>query len=1097
MIVLNHFLVKHCQSKQTKVMKKIFLTLLTIILISIGSYAQLTGIKTVPGSYPTLAAAISALNTHGVGNGGVTFNIAPGHTETFGSLNAGLITASGSLSSPIIFKKANTGNNPAISGFPTAPGTTDYVIALQGTDYITFDGIDIMDPTGAVEWGYAVLKSSGTNGSQYVTIKNCNISLNQTNTNTCGIYSGNATPSAPTVELTVTASSGTNSNNKFFNNNFISSYSGINIRGFVNDAAPYSFFDQNAEIGKDGANTFSGFGGGTVSAYGINASAQNNITIANNTFTGTINNTNASAYVINLTNMNNASCNIYNNHINLIYNGFGHFYGVYHTSTAIGTTNISNIYNNTISNCAAPNATSNSWNGFWIQGGRTTSFYENSVINNVFGSSATPATGTINYIYLDCGQSGTYPGIFNIHNNVVSDNSRIQITPGPGSGYYLYVLGSGLGTINVYNNTIDNQTAGSTGNQFGLYIRHWGSVNIHNNTIRNILNSRGGNVYGIYNYYGVGECRYFNNKITNLNGLGANSKVYGIYHLDGPNTFYFNNFISGLYTPAASNEMAIAGMYLAAGAYVGAWFNTIYLNASSSSADFGSAGIFAASAPVVDLRNNIIDNYSTPGGSGAYTVALRYASPVTATNYAQVSNNNNFYAGTPGPNNLIFYDGQNMDQILETFQARVAPRDGASVSENPPFINVTVPPYDLHLSSTVQTLCGDGGTPVTSPIAVSDDIDGNPRSLNWPDIGADEFISLPNPSISGPSSVCEGSAGQTYLTQAGYSGYSWLVSTGGIITAGGTSTDNMVVVNWTIPGAQTVSVNYNNAAGVPAPAPAVKSVLVNAILPASVTIIASANPVCEGTLVTYTANAANGGTAPSYQWQLNGINAGTNSTAFSAFPSNGDNVRCILTSNLACVSHNPDTSNTIAMTVNPSLPVSVSISADQNPVPAGTTATFTATGMNGGTAPTFQWRVNGAYTGANSPYYTYVPLNSDLVTCLFTSSETCSSGNPAISNSIMVTVITDTGDPPQGSDHPIFSISPNPSDGLFILKQTVEIPIGKLKIEIFSIQGQRVFSETLAKYDQHKIDLNMVHPGLYFVHLESEIGTWTLKLLIR
>ena len=44
---------------------------------------------------------------------------------------------------------------------------------------------------------------------------------------------------------------------------------------------------------------------------------------------------------------------------------------------------------------------------------------------------------------------------------------------------------------------------------------------------------------------------------------------------------------------------------------------------------------------------------------------------------------------------------------------------------------------------------------------------------------------LPNPTISGPSPVCVGSTGNIYLTQAGMSGYTWTVSSGGIITSGG------------------------------------------------------------------------------------------------------------------------------------------------------------------------------------------------------------------------------------------------------------------------------------------------------------------------
>ena len=51
--------------------------------------AQLTGSKTIPGDYATVAAAITALNAQGVGAGGVTVNVAAGYTETFASPTAG------------------------------------------------------------------------------------------------------------------------------------------------------------------------------------------------------------------------------------------------------------------------------------------------------------------------------------------------------------------------------------------------------------------------------------------------------------------------------------------------------------------------------------------------------------------------------------------------------------------------------------------------------------------------------------------------------------------------------------------------------------------------------------------------------------------------------------------------------------------------------------------------------------------------------------------------------------------------------------------------------------------------------------------------
>jgi hypothetical protein len=57
-----------------------------------------------------------------------------------------------------------------------------------------------------------------------------------------------------------------------------------------------------------------------------------------------------------------------------------------------------------------------------------------------------------------------------------------------------------------------------------------------------------------------------------------------------------------------------------------------------------------------------------------------------------------------------------------------------------------------------------------------------------------------------------------------------------------------------------------------------------------------------------------------YQWKVNGNNAGTNSPNFSYIPQTGDSIRCLMTSNLACVSNNPASSNKIVMTAS-SVPV--------------------------------------------------------------------------------------------------------------------------------------------------------------------------------
>jgi len=180
------------------------------------------------------------------------------------------------------------------------------------------------------------------------------------------------------------------------------------------------------------------------------------------------------------------------------------------------------------------------------------------------------------------------------------------------------------------------------------------------------------------------------------------------------------------------------------------------------------------------------------------------------------------------------------------------------------------------------------------------------------------------------------------------------------------------------------------------------TMIVNPNLPVSVSVTPSANPVCAGTLVTFTATPTYGGTTPSYQWKVNGGNVGTNNPVYIYVPANGDLVWCILTSSEVCTSNNPASSIQHLMVVNNNLPASVSISANPNPFCTGSSVTCTATLGNGGTNPVYQWKVNGVNVGINSPTYTFNPLNNDSVRCEMTSNLSCVSGNPATSNKIIL-----------------------------------------------------------------------------------------------
>lgn len=165
--------------------------------------------------------------------------------------------------------------------------------------------------------------------------------------------------------------------------------------------------------------------------------------------------------------------------------------------------------------------------------------------------------------------------------------------------------------------------------------------------------------------------------------------------------------------------------------------------------------------------------------------------------------------------------------------------------------------------------------------------------------------------------------------------------------------------------------------------------------------------ICAGTSTTFTATPTNGGNSPSYQWQVNGVNAGSNSSTYSSNSlSNNDVVSCILTSNNSCASQATATSNSITMVVNAINTPTISIASNiGNSICNGANTTFTATPNFGGNTPIYQWKINGVNIGNNSATFSSNTLvNNDVVTCDLTSNQACVSTNLVISNSLTITV---------------------------------------------------------------------------------------------
>ena len=253
----------------------------------------------------------------------------------------------------------------------------------------------------------------------------------------------------------------------------------------------------------------------------------------------------------------------------------------------------------------------------------------------------------------------------------------------------------------------------------------------------------------------------------------------------------------------------------------------------------------------------------------------------------------------------------------------------------------------------------------------------------------------------------------------------------------------------------------------------------------SVSISAGANPVCDGTQVNFTAHPTNG-CSPTYQWQVDFINVGTNDSTYTYIPADNDQVRCILTSNCPCATGNPATSNSIIMIVNPLVPVSVSVSANANNVCSGTAVTFTATPTNGCT-PMYQWQVNGSNVGTSSTTFTYAPVNGDLVKCVMTSSCPCTSGSPATSNIFTMIVYNCTGNYGNPFDANNISIIYHPNSCTISIEFLRDILPG-YELSIYNVQGQLLLRRSLYQ-EKTELDISGFPKGIYILKLSNPVNS--------
>ncbi|MBS1797763.1 MAG: hypothetical protein JSS81_28330, partial [Acidobacteria bacterium] len=716
----------------------------------------------------TTSAALNASGSGAASYTAITISPAGGAARTIsGATTAGSPLIDFNGADNVTINGLNSGGNSL-----TISNTT--VSSTSGTSTIRFQadatgntltnasilGSATMSTTtnGGVIWFAAGAVSTGNDNN---TISSCNIGPAGSNLPTKGIY-GNGTTTTTALN---------NSNNTVSGNNIFDYFgAAVSNAGIYLGGGNTAWTISNNKFYQTATRTIT-TGSTHAAIYIANTTSADGFAITGNTI-GYASNAGTGTYTI-----AGALSNT--------------FYGIYLSGLSTSTTN--NISGNTISDISFTTTSTGTTAGSYPFAGINLSNGASSVTlnNNIIRNVAFPSTGTGSFAGIDVNSLGTgthsvngntvnnlarttngtiygikmlSPTTITLNNNTIT-NLALNSTTATSAVYGIYGLSSSA-NVTANGNTITNLTSTSTGGVTIVAIREFGvSGNkvFQNNIINNLTAAGGATINGIHvsassspnpmdisgntiNTLSGGAIingiqqtsasttvNIYKNKIYDLSTANTNPSVAGILVSGGTTDNIYNNLVGDLRTTAANAANPLIGLSITGSTNANAYYNTVYLNGSSTGALFGSSAVSVSTTPVVTLRNNVFVNASTTAGAGLAAAYRR--STATLTSYGAASNNNDFFGST------IYTDGTNTDTTIGAYKTRVASRDSNSFTENPPFLSTTGASSNfLHINTATSTQLESGGAAVSG---ITDDFDGDTRNATTPDVGADEFAGLP------------------------------------------------------------------------------------------------------------------------------------------------------------------------------------------------------------------------------------------------------------------------------------------------------------------------------------------------------------------
>jgi trimeric autotransporter adhesin len=786
-------------------MKQFFTLLVLAFAIVHGAQAQLTGTKTIPGDYPTLADAVTALNAQGVGTGGVTLllgaNQSLGATVQLGSATLSTGSAAASQANPITLDGGGFTINAAFAGTRTGGLTAslanDASLAINGTDYVTIKNCVFTQQAGntttatAIENAIALHNrnaASPFDGCQNITIQTCTFNMGEAATGGAAIHAAAHVYGGTTALAwgTAAAAPGDMHRDITITNNNFNGYNFVNYFGATSNNGRKLMVNNN---------TITDIGGAAVAAYGLYGRYIDSCTFNNNTasMSATQSTTNYIAFLgTNAGGYQEANGNDITIQAAVTSSQTA---GLFYTS--IGSDRKMN--NNIVR--FGPFSAITSATVYGVYGAYTGG--NNNVTFEMNGNSCTgqtlpgiaATTSAIVHILNNSANTGTNRQVM-MKNNTITNNTR----SGGGTTYALFP--GTADAVDVSGNTIDNFTwnntsASSSANFYGLYGNGSPtSQKIYNNTVSNVnitgssTNAAGttqgirsstvstgtaevygntvfglaygsgthtGNVTGIF--ASNSSNAVYKNKVYGLVANQTAGTVNGINLSSGPSNNVYNNLISDLSAPAATGTNAVIGINVSGGTTANLSFNTVFPSSNgalaSSGASFGGSGIYVSSTVATNIRNNIVNMTGT--AATGYFAAIKRNGGTAGVNPTNLLLSNNIYHSPyiygegvteASATNLYYVSGGTLGTADPNFNTACGlfkswKGDVGSFTED----NLTGSAgiYQPSGSSYAES----GGTTATTP-AITDDYNGVTRNATAPDMGAIEFSGTLN-DASGPT----------------------------------------------------------------------------------------------------------------------------------------------------------------------------------------------------------------------------------------------------------------------------------------------------------------------------------------------------------